>query len=287
MSLVDKLERFDRRWIFLAMAVAMVLPLLFPLGLPGKPSPMVKAIYYSIEDLPEGSTVLLSVDLDPASTPEVEPFFHAVVKQLKHRHCKLVFITLWYAAPPLIERWIKDDVETPSFPGDRAYRENEDYVWLGFREGKQVVMANMGTDLWATFGGKAHGTPLEQIPLMRDMHKLSDFALIVEVAAGSPGLKEYIQQVQSRYDLRIVGACTAVSTTDLSPYYQAHQLVGLAGGLSGTAEYEIMVANLLGLDAKAGMGAKGLDVLNVGHFVVIGAIVFGNVIYFAGKRRRK
>jgi hypothetical protein len=178
-------------------------------------------------------------------------------------------------------------VEAATFPGDRAYRENEDYAWLGFREGRQVVIAGMGADLWATFGGKAHGTPLEQIPVMKDVRKLSDFPLIVDVSAGAPGLKEYIQQVQSRYDLRLVGACTAVSTTDLSPYYQAHQLVGLAGGLSGTAQYEIMVANLLGIDAKAGMGAKGLDVLNVGHFVVIGAIVFGNIIYFAGKRRRR
>ena len=100
-AILARLEAFDRRWIFLAMAVAIVIPLLYPLGLPGKPSPMVKAIYYSIEDLPPESTVLVSVDVDPASLPELEPFFRAAVMQLKKRHCKLVFLSLWYAAPPL------------------------------------------------------------------------------------------------------------------------------------------------------------------------------------------
>ena len=64
-------------------------------------------------------------------------------------------------------------------------------------------------------------------------------------------------------------------------------LLGLAGGLSATAEYEIMVAGLVGLDPKDGLGAKALDVLNVGHLVIIAAIVFGNVIFFLGRRRAR
>jgi hypothetical protein len=104
---------------------------------------------------------------------------------------------------------------------------------------------------------------------------------------GAPGAKEYVQMVQTRYNLRIVAACTAVSTTDLAPHYQAGQLLGLAGGMSATAEYEIMVAELVGLDPRDGLGAKALDVLNIGHLVIIAAIVFGNVIFFLGRRRAR
>jgi hypothetical protein len=286
--LLERLETFDRRWIFVVMGLAIVLPLVFPLGLPAAPSPPVKATYYTIEDLPQGSTVLLSVDLDPASTPELEPYFRAVVKHLKLRKHKLVVLTLWYQAPPLVERWIRETIEAETFPGDRAYRKNEDYVWLGFREGRQVAMANMGQDIFATFAGRAaDGTPLGEIPVMRGIRRLSDFPLLVLVSAGFPGAKEYVQLVQGRYDLRIVAACTAVSTTDLAPYYQAGQLLGLAGGMSATAEYEIMVARLLGVDTTDGMGAKALDVLNIGHLVIILAIVFGNVIYFWGRYARR
>jgi len=276
-----------RHWIFLTMGLAIVVPLVVPLGLPAEPSPPVKANFYTVEELPEGAPVLVSVDVDPASTPELEPYFRASVRHLKKRGAKLVFVTLWYQAPPLVERWISETVEPVSFPGDRVYHKNVDYVWLGFREGKQAVMANMGQDLWATFAGRAaDGTSLAEIPWMAGLHKLSDFPLLVLVSAGFPGAKEYVQQVQTRYRLRMVAACTAVSTTDLSPYYQSGQLLGLAGGMGATAEYEVMVSKLVGLDPRAGMGAKALDVLNIGHLVIILAIVVGNVVYFAGRRKR-
>ena len=38
---------------------------------------------------------------------------------------------------------------------------------------------------------------------------------------------------------------------------------------------------------KKGLGTEGAGVLNVSHGVVVLAIVFGNVIYFAGRRRRR
>ena len=286
-AFLARLEGFDRRWIFLVMGLAITVPLLFPLGLPAEPSPPVKAIYYTIEELPEGSTVLLSVDVDPASVPELEPFYRAVVAHLKKRNHKLVLLTLWPQAPPMVERWIRETIESPAFPGDRGYRKHEEYVWLGFREGKQVVIAGLGEDIISTFGNRAaDGSRISDLPIMAGRRRLADFPLIVMVSAGAPGAKEYVQVVQTRYDLRMVTATTAVSTTDLAPYYQAGQLLGLAGGIGAVAEYERMVAGLLGVEPRELMGSKALDVLNIGHLVIIAAIVLGNIIHFAGRRRR-
>lgn len=294
----ERLQSFDRRWIFLAMGLAIVVPLLFPINLPIKPSPMTQAGFYTVEALEPGDVVFVSMDLEPASTPELEPYFKAVMLQLKRQNVKLVFATTWYAAPPLVERWIREMVEQPIAPEgtagytppldadgkpmyDRAYKKNEDYVWLGFREGKAAVISGMGSDLRGTFDNRAaDGTPLDDIRIMDGKKQLKDFKLMVLVSAGHPGIKEYVQQVQSRYNLRIVGACTAVSTTDLTPYYQAGQLLGLSGGLAAAAEYEAMVG-------KPGLATQAADVLNVSHLVVILAIVFGNFIYFIGRRRRR
>ena len=107
-----------------------------------------------------------------------------------------------------------------------------------------------------------------------------DFDLIVLVSAGFPGAKEYVQFVGGRYKLRMIAACTAVSTTDLSPYFQTGQLIGLVGGMAGSAGYEYLVG-------KKGAGTSGADVLNVGNLVVILAIVFGNVVYFLGRRQAR
>lgn len=286
----ERLQHFDRRWLFLAMGLAIVVPLLLPINLPVKPSPMVVSLYNTVEEVKPGSTVFLSLDLDPASTPELEPFYRAVVLHLKRKDVKLVLASTWYAAPPLVERWLRETLEQPlaptgtegyDGPPDRAYKKNVDYVWLGFREGKEAIIAKMGKDLWGTFDGRAaDGTPLAQIPMMASLKKLEDFQLLVLVSAGFPGAKEYVQQVQSRYDLRMVASCTAVSTTDLTPYMQTGQLLGLAGGMAASAEYEALVG-------KQGGATQGADVLNVGHGVVILAIVLGNFIYFTGRRRRR
>lgn len=286
----ERIQRFDRRWLFLAMGLAIVLPLYFPIGLPVKPSPMTKAAFNTVETLQPGDVVFLSLDLDPASTPELEPFYKAVMLQLKRKNVRLVIATVWYAAPPLIERWIRANVDQPiapegtagySGPPDRAYKKNVDYVYLGFREGKQAVITAMGADIRKVFDGRAaDGTPLDQIPMMQGIKQLKDFKLSVLVSAGFPGAKEYVQYVQARYKLPMVAACTAVSTTDLSPYFQAGQLLGLVGGLSAVAEYEALVG-------RPGTALQGTDVLNIGHGVVILAIIFGNVIYFTGRARRR
>jgi hypothetical protein len=290
MHWLEKLERFDRRWIFLAMGLAIVLPLLIPLDLPVKPSPMTQKAYYAVEELEEGDIVLVSLDLDPASTPELEPYFKAVMLQLKRKNVKVVFVTTWYQAPPLCERWIRETVENPIAPEgtagysglpDRAYRKNVDYVWLGFREGKAAMISAMGADLRGTFDDHAaDGTPLDEIPMMDGIKQLKDFKLLVLVSAGFPGIREYVQQVQSRYKLKMVGVTTAVSTTDLAPYYQAGQLKGLVGGLAADAEYEKMVG-------KKDLATKGAGVLNVSHGIVILAIVLGNIIYFVTRARKR
>lgn len=285
----EKLQSFDRRWIFLAMGLAIVLPLIFPINAPVKPSPMVQSAYYTVDELEEGDTVFMSLDLDPASTPELEPYVRAVLLQLKSRNVKIVFATTWYAAPPLIERWIREMVDQPlnpesaggPGPHDRAYKKNVDYVYLGFREGKQAIISALGSDLRQAFDGRAaDGTALDDIPMMQGIKQLKHFKLTILVGAGFPGIKEFVQLVQSRYKLRMVGCTTAVQTTDLTPYYQAGQLLGLVGGLAAAAEYEGMVG-------RPGLATQAADVLNIGHGIVILAILFGNFIYFVGRARRR
>ena len=286
----DRLQRFDRRWIFLIMGLAIVVPLYLPIGFPIKPRPMTKAAFNAVEELKPNDVVLVSMDLDPASTAELEPYYRAVILQLKRKNVKLAFTTLWYQAPPLVERWLRETVDVPIAPAgtpgyvgapDRAYVRNVDYIYLGFREGKQNIMLGMGADLHHVFDGKTDdGTPLDSIPWMKTSRSLGDFKLMVLVSAGSPGAKEYVQYVQNRYNLRMVAVTTAVSTTDLAPYYQSGQLLGIVAGLSGSAEYEVLVG-------KPSIGVEGADVLNAGHGVVIVAIVLGNLAYFAGRRRKR
>ena len=62
-SIVSKMLNIDRRFIFLLIALAVLIPLLKPINLPIGISPEVKNIYDHIESLPEGAVFLISIKL--------------------------------------------------------------------------------------------------------------------------------------------------------------------------------------------------------------------------------
>ena len=85
----------DRRIIFLLIALATLLPLLHPFGLPIKVSPEVRGVYDYIESLPEGSVFLLSLDFDPSSKPELEPQAIALLRHAFRKQLRVIGMTHW------------------------------------------------------------------------------------------------------------------------------------------------------------------------------------------------
>ena len=70
-SFLQRLDRIDRRWIFLAMLLAVAAPILW-VGVTGKtfpeePTPAVQGAFDAVEALPADARVLISMDFDPAS----------------------------------------------------------------------------------------------------------------------------------------------------------------------------------------------------------------------------
>ena len=63
---VEALDQLDRRWVFLAVGLAVVISTLFRLTFPEIPTPMVRDVFDQIESLPPGSRVLMPFDYDKA-----------------------------------------------------------------------------------------------------------------------------------------------------------------------------------------------------------------------------
>ena len=57
-----KIGSIDRRWIFIIIAVVVVIPLLVPIGMPIRATDTSKDVYDAIESLPKGSKVILSIE---------------------------------------------------------------------------------------------------------------------------------------------------------------------------------------------------------------------------------
>jgi len=266
MSWNTRLETLDRRWLFLAMGLLVAIPLLFPAGLPLKVSAPVRSFHDTIDKLPNGSTVLMSCDYDPSARPEMVPMTKTAFRHLLGKDCKVIVTVLWNAGPGLVEATLNEVAR--EFP-DKTY--GVDWVNLGFKAGDDAVMVKMGQGIKNVFPRDYRGTPSGEIPVLRNVRDYASFPLLVNISAGFPGTKEWVQQVQSRFHLPMVSGCTAVSAPEYYPYLQSGQLQGLLGGMAGAAEYEKA-------RGEKGSATKGMDAQSLAHIFVAFCIVLGNIV---------
>ncbi|TPW17296.1 MAG: hypothetical protein FD129_435 [bacterium] len=273
------LARIDRRWIFLLIAVSVIIPMLFKLKIPTRPSPVVQDIYDKVENLPPGSRILVSLDFAPGTLAENWPMAATAVRHVLSKGHKLYLMTLWATGPDIITRAI-DEIVKADFPNTKY---GEDYVNLGYKAGNQGVINSLGTNFKTLFTGDATGIPTDQIELTKPINSVADFDLVIAIGSGFPGVKEWVQFAGDRSNVAIAGGVTAVEAPLLYPYYP-RQLLGLMGGLQGAAEYEAAFSighpefRERSEDAISKMGPQ-----TVAHLVILLLIIVGNVAYFLGK----
>lgn len=283
--MLDILKTLDRRWIFLLMLLAVAIPVLLELRFPEKPTGLAQSTFDEVEKLNEGDKVLLAFDFDPASEGELGPMATAFVRHCCEKKLKMYFIALWPVGPQMIDESINKVIKT-DFP-NLVY--GEDYVNLGFKSGQEGVIKVIVTDLRQLYSTDARGTNIDQIPMCRDLRNVQDSDLVVNVSAGYPGTKEWVQYAATPYPdkIRIVGGCTGVQAPLLYPYIP-EQLPGLLGAIKGAAEYEKLVIDKYGgddPDPKYLEGIRRMGPQLVAHVLMISLIVLGNVIFFLDRRR--
>ena len=268
------IRNIDRRIIFTLIFVAVIWPLMQPMRLPIDVSPPVQTLYDAIEAIPPGSIVMLGADYSPDTMPELQPMVDTFIRHAFERDLRIVVACLWPASPPL--------VETAMGPLAEEYGKEYgvDYGNLGYMAGGIVTLLGMGASIPNTYPSDYGGTPVGEIPLMQEVENFDDIAFVMEVSAGTPGTREWVQQVQGRYRVVLGSGTTAVGAPNFYPYVQSGQLTGLLGGLKGAAEYETLVGH-------PGDATKGMDAQSVVHALVVAFILLGNVVYLLSLRSKK
>ncbi len=277
-------QNIDRRWIFLVMALAVILPILAQKTYPEYPTPLVQVVFDYVEELPEGSRILLAFDYDPASAGELQPMATAFVRHCIEKRHKMYFIALWPVGPQMIDDAINNEIKVHA--PDMVY--GEDYVNLGYKSGNEGVIKVIVTDLKQLYTTDHLGTSINDIPMCKNIKSVQDMDLILNVSAGYPGTKEWIQYAVTPYPdrIRMAGGCTGVQAPLLYPYIP-NQLFGLLGAIKGAAEYEAALVKQYPrwADPKYNEALRRMAPQLWGHVLILALIVVGNIIYFAEKRR--
>ncbi len=270
----EKFLKIDRRWIFLAVGVAVVIPFFFPLGLLVDVTPPVQSLYDAVDVLPPSSQpLLLAIDYAPATLPELEPMALAILRHAFSRDVNVAVMTLHPAGYGLAERAGLQVAEEY----DRVY--GEDYVYLGFQPGTSAVILSLGVNIRNVFPEDAYGTPLSEFPIMDGIRNYDDIPLLITLAGWSAA-EAWVYFAHEPFGQEVGAGVTAVMATDYYPYLNTGQLVGLLGGMRGAAEYE-------GLVGHPDKGVRGMDSQSIIHMLIIALIVVGNIAYFATRKSKK
>ena len=282
MGFWDRFLKIDRRWIFLIVWIAVVIPLLKPLGLPTNITPPVKKLYDYIDKMEgEDKAVFLSFDFDPSTMPELLPMGVAII-----RHCfaKKIPIIVYGGLYPQGVGMAKMaiDMAKTDFPDIKYGR---DYVFLGYVPGLSLVILSIGESIQETFRNDYFGNRLDTLPLTMNVDNYEKIGIVVDLSGGSVPAA-WINYAYQRYGCRIGCGTTAVSAVQYYPYLQTGQFVGMLGGLKGAAEYEeLLVRN--GIPTGRRTATIGMDAQSVVHLLILFLILLGNIGYFYVRRRER
>ena len=276
------LKNLDRRWIFLVMFLAVAIPILARLVFPEVVSKQAKMVFDAIDELPNGSNILLSYDFDPASQGELLPMAQAFTRHCSIKGHKQYYMALWPLGSPMVDLSI-DTIEE-EYP-DMVY--GEDYMKFSYKAGGEAVIRMIMQDLRGMFPLDSKGTQLDDIPMTKNIKNIQDMDLIINVSAGDPGTKQWVQFAATPFGITTVSGCTGVQAPQMYPYIP-EQLAGVLGAIKAAAEYEAAIdevypsiaANKKAQEAKRRMGPQ-----LVAHSMMILFILVGNWIFFVARKR--
>lgn len=262
--------KLDRRVIYLVIAIGIIIPLLWPMGLPIRTSAEVQTVFDDIDALKPGSRVWIAMDYDPASQPELQPMSKALMRHCFQKDLRVIAMTLWPGGPNLIVEAF--DTVTAEFKEQgKELKEGVDYINLGYKPGGTAVILGAGQELKKTFPTDMFGNATSTSPILADLNSTKDLDYVLDIAAGNTA-DWWIVYGQKNYGFPLAIGCTAVSASQYYPYLNSGQIRGLLGGLRGAAEYEV-------LTNKKDLATAGMDAQSIVHVILVIAIILANIGY--------
>ncbi len=266
----QRISSVDSRVLYLLLALSVALPLILKPKTDIRVSEPVRSAFEAVDKLAPGSVIMISIDFDPSSAPEVQPMLISVLRHAFRKDLKVIVMGQLALGLPLAE--IALNQVAPEM--NKVY--GKDYVNIGYRPGYTAMMVGIGREIRDYFRTDYRGVPLDSFEFMRKVHNYKDIGLLVSLAHGAVA-DVWIQFVGGRYNQDIIVGCTGVNAPNLYQYLHAGQIEGIIGGLQGAAEYETLID-------KPGSATLGMPAQSWGHGLIILLLIIGNVGFLLAKK---
>ncbi len=271
--MLTKLVNMDRRIVFILVALAVIIPMLFPISLSVSISKPTKDLYNFIDELEEGSAIMLVFDYGPSSLAELNPMAKAILKQCFEKDIKVVGLTLYAVGTTMGS----DLMQGVADEKNAVY--GEDYVFLGYRPGIELVILGMGDDISSIYEKDYYETPIAELPMMNNIKNYDQIELVVDLSSGSL-TESWITFANVQFNQKIAAGVTGVIISQMYPYLQTGQLIGLISGIAGAAEYEILIKD----PAK---GVLWINIESFVHLLIVLLVIIGNIAFFVNRKQEE
>ncbi len=236
MNFLIKLQSLDRRWIYLLVALAIIIPLLIPFDSKTYTTEPVENIYQKVDSFSgKSNKAILMVFMHDASTmPELFPMEVSVLRHCFERNVKVFTICFTPTAAPLVDYAINTVRE--QFPDKKS---GVDYCNFGYKPAALMLpmVLGMGEDISKAVDIDSEGRKIANLPIMKDIKNYNEMNLIVNFSGSDYGYT-WITYARSKFGANVAAGVTAVMAADAYPFLQTGQLLGMMAGLKGASEYE-------------------------------------------------
>jgi len=280
---LTRISKLDARVVFTLIFILMIIPLVSPMGLPIPISKEVQSAFNFVESLPKGSIVYFGNEYNAPAWMELGPSYVAVLKHLKTRGLRFVFLTSFYgealtATDGMIK--VRAGVSTNPKLGveELGLVYGKDFVDLGYLPGGESALAAFAANPKVVKTDR-YGNAWDSIPLCQDIKTPKDFALCVQLDPGAH-LPEYLRQFQETYGLPFITITYGVTKSAYIPYIISGQLKGMMAAIDSAAQYEQLIK-------KPAEASAGMDAVSTSHMLAAALMIIGNVAFFVEKQRGK
>ena len=268
-SIWERLDKLDRRAYYWLIVIAIAVPYIHPIGLPITIKPSTRALYEGLLEVEEGDIVLIDIFMSVSTWPECMGGLVVEVNTLLDQGARLVFIG---NSIDVARTW---DRLHELIPRLNELEYGKDIVFLGYYAGADAAAQQMAIDMSSIFPTDHYGTPVEELPLMREANTAKDYAMVLFTAEGEV---KWIQQWGEPYGIPVGGVGIAMKGSALAPYLESGDIFGLAVGVRGAAE----------LEALAGMPGDAtirMDAISMTHLLFVILVILANLPTIIAKVR--
>jgi hypothetical protein len=258
----------------LIILLALVIPLLNPIGLPIATTAITRKYFDAVEAIEPGTHVMVGWDASTATEMEIGLSSRAVLKHLFKQDAKLVIVGTTADGPMLWHQTIDDIGVRDQY--DAGY--GTQYVYLGFLAGAETAVAAVAANIEeATNGVDFYGNTFDELPLMSEVNQAEDFEIVIAANEVASTATYWMNQWAVPYDLPLYVNPLAGVATGYWQNIEAGQIDAMLVGAKGAAEYEL-------ISRSPGPAIASMDAQTLGHLSLIILVILANIQYILTRR---